>query len=71
MAYTRVNQDIHFSPFEIVYGYRPDTVSSSQGLKLIKSPQVLKENLSEKLINIQEAAAKQAKERESKQQIFN
>ena len=36
MAYLRINRNIHFSSFKIVYGYKPEVVKSTKGLKLIE-----------------------------------
>ena len=40
MARSRVNRDIHFSPFEMVYGYKPDIQDLSKGLQLVEPDDV-------------------------------
>ena len=37
MARSRVNRDIHFSPFEMVYSYKPEIQELPNSLKLIKT----------------------------------
>ena len=38
MARYCVNRDIHFSPFEMVYGYRPEIQELPKRLKLVERP---------------------------------
>ena len=42
VARSLVNRDIGYSPFEMVYGLKPETVQSPQGLKLIEPRNVPK-----------------------------
>lgn len=42
VARSRVNCGIGYSPFEMVYGFKPQVVQSDMGLKLIVPSKVLK-----------------------------
>ena len=44
MARSRVNRDIHFSPFEMVYGYKPDIQDLPKGLRLVEPDDVPRGN---------------------------
>ena len=70
MARSRVNRDISFSPFEMVYGYKPKIVQLPQSIKLIEPKSVPKdEQISDKLKRIREIASQQANKRMLEQGI--
>ena len=57
----RVNWDIGCSPFEMVYGYKPETTKSSQGLKLIKPTEKPKDQTpTQELIKVRSQASLKA-----------
>ena len=46
MARSRVNRDIHFSPFKMVYRYKPDIQDLPKGLQLVEPDDVPREMIS-------------------------
>ena len=70
MARSRVNRDINFSPFEMVYGYKPDIQDLHKGLQLVEPDDVPRGNgISPKLKNICNLASEQGAKRVCEQVI--
>ena len=70
MARSRVNRDIHFSPFEMVYGYKTDIQDLPNGLRLVEPDDVPRgDHISSELKNICNLASKQGAKRVCEQVI--
>ena len=70
MVRSRVNRDIHFSPFEMVYGYKPEIQELPNSLKLIKPEVVPQGNkISPKLLAIRSKASEQGLKRVCGQEL--
>ena len=60
MARSHINRDIHFSPFEMVYGYKPEIQELLKRLKLVKPAGVpMGDDITPELKNIRDLAAEQ------------
>ena len=70
MARSRVNRDIHFSLFEMVYGYKPEIQELPNSLKLIEPEVVPQGNkVSPELLAIRSKASEQGLKRVCEQEI--
>ena len=70
MARSRVNRDIHFSPFKMVYGYKPEIQELPKRLKLVEPAGVpMDDDITPELKNIRDLAAEQGAKRARKQVV--
>ena len=70
MARSRINRDIHFSLFEMVYSYKPEIQELPNGLKLIEPEVVPQENkISPELLAIRSKASEQGLRRVCEQEL--
>ena len=70
MARSRVNCDVHFSPFEMVYGYKPEIQELPNSLKLIE-PEVVPQGdkVSPELLAVRSKASEQGLKRVREQEL--
>ena len=70
MARSRVNRDIHFSPFEMVYRYKPEIQELPKRLKLVELAGVpMGEDITSELKSICNLAAEQGAKRACEQVV--
>ncbi len=70
MVRSHVNRDIHFSPFEMVYGYKPEIQKLPKRLKLAEPADVpMGDDITPELKNICNLAAEQGAKRACEQVV--